>query len=358
MSQTSPKPVRRASRPSANPGSGDARWACLGDAVLLAGAFGLNFWVWLGFVRLGHIPSEYVRLSTLLVVPLVALRLALLAVGGLYRSRTPHLGFHELTVIALANTAATAALIVFNLMTPWIPSLGAAYPLDAGGTHVLRLPWGIVLNDWMFSLLALGGIRFLRHHYEAWLLRSRGPVARRTLIVGTGDAAARVGRDLFHQTAGGHLPVGLIDPEGENAGSRIHGLKVLGGLGRLREIVASARADEIVLALDQPSPRVVGEVLRRIPPNFPSLKLVPDLNSLMSGSVTVSALRPVGIEDLLGRSAGQAASRRRARRPAGPTGPDHGRGRLDRRRAGPPDARQPTASPHSSSISRKTTCSS
>lgn len=276
--------------------------ACVLDGALLAAGYGLNFWVWLGFIRLGHIPPEYVRLFGLTVVPLVALRLVLLWGAGLYRTLTPHLGFHELTVIGAANTAATGALAAFNLLTPWIASLGPLYPMDAGGTHVLRLPWGIVFNDWMLSLIVLGGVRFLRHQYDAAVMRGRSAEARRALIVGVGDAAARVARDLAAQTQGRHVPVGFIDPAGDSEGMRIHGIAVLGGLEAMEEAARREGVSEAIIALDSASPRIVREVVERLGRLAIALQIVPDLESLVSGRVQVSALRAVGIEDLLGRS--------------------------------------------------------
>lgn len=299
----SPRGAAGASRGPAGASRGPAgALACGLDAVLLASGYGLNFWVWLGFIRLGHIPPEYVRLFALTVVPLVGLRLMMLWGAGLYRTLTPHLGFHELKVIGAANTAATAALAAFNLLTPFIVSLGPLYPPDSGGSHILRLPWGIVFNDWMLSLIVLGGVRFLRHQYDTAVMRSRSGEGRRALIVGVGDAAARVARDLAAQTQGRHEPVGFIDPEGRSAGLNIHGLAVLAGLGGIAEAARREGAEEAIIALDRASPRVVREVVERLASLPLALQIVPDLDSLVSGHVQVSALRAVGIEDLLGRT--------------------------------------------------------
>lgn len=271
------------------------------DAALLATGLGLNFWVWLGFIRLGHIPPEYVLLFAWVVGPLVALRVGLLWAGGLYRTLTPHLGYHELTVIGAANTGATAGLVIFNLITPAVESLGG-FPLDSSGAHLLRVPWGIVFNDWMISLIALGGIRFLRHQYDARVVRLSAPESKPTLIVGTGQAAARVARDLAEQTQGRYVPAGFIDPESKNLGLRIHGLGVLGGIDSIPRAAEKAGASDVVIALDQASPRIVREIVELLSARKLNLKIVPDLDSLVSGNVQVSALRPVQIGDLLGRS--------------------------------------------------------
>lgn len=271
------------------------------DAALLATGYALNFWVWLGFIRLGHIPNEYVLLLAWTVAPVVALRLGLLWAGGLYRTLRPHLGYHELTVIGAANTGASVGLVIFNLLTPMIGSLGG-FPLDSSGEHILRLPWGIVFNDWMISLIALGGIRFLRHQYDARVMRTGAGVSKPTLIVGTGHAAARVARDLADQTQGRYAPAGFIDPEEKNVGLRIHGLSVLGGIAAIPEAAEKLGATDVVIALDQASPRIVRQVVQLLSERPLNLKIVPDLDSLVSGNVRVSALRPVQIGDLLGRS--------------------------------------------------------
>jgi len=300
MRQTAPIPSDASAKRS-GPNEAGGLLALTLDAALLATGLGLNFWVWLGFIRLGHIPPEYVLLFAWTVGPLVALRVGLLWAGGLYRTLTPHLGYHELTVIGLANTSASAVLVVFNLLTPTIGSLGGI-PLDSSGEHLLRVPWGIVFNDWMISLIALGGIRFLRHQYDARVVRLGAGTSRPTLIVGTGTAAARVARDLAEQTQGRYVPAGFIDPNEEHLGLQIHGLRVLGGVGALAKAAAETGASDVVIALDQPSPRVVREVVEQLTARKFNLKIVPDLEALVSGNVQVSALRPVQVGDLLGRS--------------------------------------------------------
>ncbi len=270
------------------------------DGLLLAAGLAINFEIWLRF-RHGQIPPAYLSLYFHVVIPIVFIRLALYQAFGLYRSIARHAGNYELMLIAGADTLATAIIIVLNAATALIPSLGD-FPLDSAHAHLLRMPWGIVFNDWMLALITTAGVRLLRRELAARFVAVFMPTeGKRVVIVGAGDAGEQVGRDLAVSTKGAFHPVAYVDPNPAMVGHKIHGLPVIGGLEDLPVLIGSLKADEIVIALDRPTPRVLNEIIVHCQSVRVGIKIVPPLTSVMTGGVAVSTLRPVEIEDLLGR---------------------------------------------------------
>ncbi len=270
------------------------------DGLLMAAGLAVNFELWLHF-RHGRVPEEYESLLLHVVGPIVLLRLGLFYAFGLYQSISRHAGNYEMLLIAAADSIATAVIILLNLCTSFISSLGG-YPLDSTEEHILRIPWGIVFNDWMLTLIATAGIRLLwREIVLRYFSSLRPEQTKRVLIIGAGDAGEQVARDLSKVTAGAYRPVAYVDPEPSMVGLKIHGIPVAGNLTDLAKIIERFRPDELVIALQRPTPRILSEIVEHCHSARLEFKIVPPLTSVMSGGVVINTLRRVEIEDLLGR---------------------------------------------------------
>lgn len=287
--------------PSFLPGNPILRRAALisMDTVLMAAGLAIIFSVWVP-LRSGSFPAEYVSLFAHAVGPVVVLRVALFWWFGLYRAMARRTGTYEIGLIALADTLATAVIVLLNFSTRFIPSLGS-WPVAFSGEHLLRLPWGVVLTDWMGVMIAIGGVRLLRRELEIGWLRLRPADQKRVLIVGAGDAGEQVARDLMLSTQGAYRPVAFVDPNPALLGMEIQGVPVVGNLDQLGPTIEKFNADEIVIALQAPAPRVISAIVDQCRSARLAFKIVPPLTSVMSGRIEVSMLRPVEIEDLLGR---------------------------------------------------------
>lgn len=272
------------------------------DGVALMAALAANFWIWLGFVRLGHIPGDYVLLFAHLALPWLTLRLLVYGAGGLYRRTIVRGSRHELATILIANTIIVCIVAGLNAATRFVPSLGPYYPLASGGDHILRLPWGIVAVDWMMGVLVTGGVRFFERELKDYALLAGGPAAKRALIVGTGPTAEHVAKNLVTTTRGAFRPIGFVENGAASGATRLYGLPLLGTLENFAKITESSRPDEIIIAVENPTPRLIRSIVEGGRGTRLRYKIVPDLASLMSGAAHVDPIRPVEIEDLLGRA--------------------------------------------------------
>ena len=205
--------------------------------------------------------------------------------------------------------------------------------------HRAAVPRGIWFIFLLLCLAFVAGSRLLTRTLIERPLPGR-IVARgkEAIVVGAGDAAQLVVKEMQRNPALGYTPIGLVDDDPRKRGLRIHGVRVLGTTDDLASILRDRRPDEVLIA----APSATGELRERVVEMCRSLgvgvKTLPGLTELVAGDFDlIRQLRPVEVEDVLGREpvevdldaiAGLPRRRDRAR---------HGRGRVDRRRAVPPD---------------------
>ncbi len=221
----------------------------------------------------------------LLVKPLVYFQF------GLYRRLWEYASIRELKLIAIAVTTASIivtviVLIVSFLMPRW------------------EFSRGVLVIDYVLSLLAVGGLRFSYRVISESQSTSIQPVSRpkRVLIAGAGDAGALVVREMQRNPQANLNPVGFVDDDPAKQKQEIHGTPVIGKLDELARLIDVKKVDEVIIAI----PSAPGQVVRKVAEicrtkNIPS-RTMPSLHELIGGKVSVNRLREVDITDLLRRA--------------------------------------------------------
>jgi FlaA1/EpsC-like NDP-sugar epimerase len=243
---------------------------------------------WLGAYWLRFnlaVPPEFLSaaLSTLYwVVPLQAL---VFWRFGLYRGIWRFASLPDLKRIVLA--VGLAALLI---------------PLVLILFHVSAVvPRSVLILDPLLLLIVMGGSRLAyrawKEHRLASLLR---PGSKPVLVAGAGLAADFLLRELARNPAGFHV-VGLLDDSHDKQGRLVQGIPVLGALDDVATCAKKMEVDDVVLAL----PSAAHEVRKRITQSCTEAGLnvmtIPSLEDLVAGRVSVSSLRRIELEDLLGR---------------------------------------------------------
>ncbi|MBX3228139.1 MAG: polysaccharide biosynthesis protein [Labilithrix sp.] len=169
-------------------------------------------------------------------------------------------------------------------------------------------PRSILILDFAFSILVVGGVRFgIRTIREVVLQSMRSTPARgesrrrRILVLGAGDAGEMLMREIVRIYGHRYDPVGFLDDASHKQNERIHGLPVLGPISDVVPICARERIDEIILAIPSMTGTQIRQIVGLCRPTGASLRTLPAVDSLIDGRVTVSQLADVAIEDLLGR---------------------------------------------------------
>lgn len=194
-----------------------------------------------------------------------------------------------------------AVLLVYTGIFSTLLTLAAGRIFAAGGG--VAVPWSVLLLDAVLFMTGAVGVRlYARARRQQAFARPRAPaIGRSTLIVGAGTAGQLVAREMLKNDRTGMSPIGFLDDDDSLHGKRILGLPVLGHTGDLIDIATAAKLELVVIA----TPSAPGSFIRRIVQLSREAgveaRTVPGLEDLLSGRVSIAALREVQIGDLLRR---------------------------------------------------------
>ncbi|HZR02050.1 MAG TPA: nucleoside-diphosphate sugar epimerase/dehydratase [Burkholderiales bacterium] len=254
--------------------------AILHDLTAAAVAWAVAFWLRFNL----DLPPQYfhIMLRTMLLV--LGVQAAIFWIFGLYRGIWRYASLHDLRVILTAvGLGALAVPALFVLLRVADP-----------------VPRSVFLLDPLLLVFLMGGSRLA---YRAWKEGRVASIKREdgtpVLILGGGDSADALIRDL----TGKHKwhAVGLLDDNAARQGRQIHGVPVRGVLADVKKVADDLDVHHAVIAM----PSVAHAVRRRAVElaTGAGLKVmtVPSFDDIVSGKVTVSQLREVELDDLLGR---------------------------------------------------------
>jgi FlaA1/EpsC-like NDP-sugar epimerase len=239
------------------------------------------------------VPDEYrwhyVRIWSVVVVA----KLLCLCVCGQFASLLTYFSLPDLRRVALATVLPFAGMLAW-----W--HLGSA-PLNSPATHMPTVPRGVIIVDTMLSFAGVVFVRILFRMVRERDFRLSGVsgTRQRVAIVGAGEVGARLAQELANKTRLGREPVVFFDDDTRKHSTRIHGIRVDGLLTAAR--LAELDIDEVIIAMPSAAARRMREVVALLRESGMAHTTVPSMEELASGKVQVTQLRPVEIEDLLGR---------------------------------------------------------
>ncbi len=258
------------------------------DAAMIAGALAFSY-----LIRFDGLPPDHYQKQFLLVVPYaVLLYLGMNMLWGVHSFVWRFTSLREALVIA--QSVASAALIALVLRILVLESYDA-----------VRVPFGVLIAHAALSYVGLLGARGLRriqfNYYNAKRKGTPFPErARNILLVGAGDTGMMLTQELAKRPD--FNIVGFLDDDPQKRRRVINGIRVLGTTRELRRVAAAHEVGEIVLSM----PTAPKSVARRVVADAETLGLrtstVPSLSEIVLGKVRLGRLRPVRMEDLLGRA--------------------------------------------------------
>ena len=121
------------------------------------------------------------------------------------------------------------------------------------------------------------------------------------LIVGAGSAGTMILREIQSSDRINYHAVGFLDDAPYKLRSTILGVRVLGTTDDVEKIVKDYDVNLIIIAIPGASAKVIKEISAKCVNAKCEVKILPGLYQLVDGQVSVSKLRHVDVNDLLGR---------------------------------------------------------
>jgi len=232
------------------------------------------------------IPEEFTASMLQSLCWVVSLQAFIFIVFGLYRGVWRFASVSDLKRIFLAIAAATALITaaLFMLQTDIV------------------IPRSVIILDPLLLILMMGGSRFV---YRAWkehqlygiTLKQGNPV----IVLGAGEAAVALVKDLARSPQ--WQVVGLLDDDSSMLGREIFGVKVKGKINDLAVISKRLNVVHVIVAMPSAHHQKRRQAIELANQLGLEVLTVPAIDDLISGKVSVSQIRKVDVEDLLGRDA-------------------------------------------------------
>ena len=249
------------------------------DFVLLAFASYLGYAIRYNF----YIPGSFTDACLKLSIVFPGLTIAIFAALGEYNTIWQHAGTEDCIKFFWSYIVSILTLIIVNYVSEYL----YFYPRIS---IVLTFALGIIF---------CGGLRF------SWLMSKSvhiNPKNQRakTLIIGAGEAGAFLARDLMRFDSDLY-PYAFVDDDKSKVGRQVSGLKVLGTTEDLQHIIETQNFKVVLIAIPSVNGKKIRELYDTLSQLNVQVRILPSLRELAGGQISVTKLRNVKLEDLLGR---------------------------------------------------------
>lgn len=158
----------------------------------------------------------------------------------------------------------------------------------------------LLMVTWLLHMFLIGGSRFAwRVFRDTYIIK---PILKkRTLIIGAGSAGTMVARQLLNNRDAELLPVGFIDDCTKKQHLDILGIPVVGNISQIKHAVEKLQIDNIVIAIPSLSKKLLNTIFEECIQTRAKTQIIPKLEDLVTGKISVNQFRDVEVEDLLGR---------------------------------------------------------
>ena len=193
------------------------------------------------------LPVYYDRYLSWEILGLVAaIKLSIFALSGFYNRWWRYVSTRDMW--GAARGVVAASLVTFLVFTFF-------------EVHVAAVPRTVWIIDGLLTLAFVAGSRMLvRTIIERPQGRSIVARGKEVIVVGAGDAAQLILKEMLRTPTLGYTPIGLIDDDPRKKNLRLHGIRVLGTTDELPHILHDRRPDELLIAI----PSASGETRQRI----------------------------------------------------------------------------------------------
>jgi FlaA1/EpsC-like NDP-sugar epimerase len=159
-----------------------------------------------------------------------------------------------------------------------------------------------LVTTWMLHVLLIGGSRFSWRVYRDQFVRHEHKTGmKNVLIVGAGKGGTMLARQLFNNQDLGLKPSAFIDDDIHKQRLQILGIPVAGTSKDIVHTVEKYKIDLIVLAIPSLNKEELSRIFEECSKTKVKTQIMPKIEDIMLGVVSVNQFRDVEVEDLLGR---------------------------------------------------------
>lgn len=168
----------------------------------------------------------------------------------------------------------------------------------------MRMPVSYYLMKYVILIAGIGSLRFtyrILRMFQEKRIGGHGDSRKKTMVVGAGEAGAMIIKEFQNSRYLDQKVCCVIDDNEGKQGKYLRGVQIMGGREDIPRLAHEMEIDEIVVAMPSASHSEVKAILQICQETSCELKVLPGLYQMINGEVSVSKLRRVEIEDLLGR---------------------------------------------------------
>ena len=256
------------------------------DILAVNAAYFLALWFRFD-CKFSKIPAEYLSAWRSFIPLYTIICLLIFWRLRLYKSIWRFVSYSELILVA-ASSILTAGLHI--ILITWL---------------YMRMPVTYYVFGAVLQFLFILGIRF-SYRFVLLLRNSRSGgtrehPAQRVMLIGAGAAGRMILRDISRSSEVTEQVVCIIDDNPQKWNHYIDNIPIVGGRDSILEAADKYKVEKIYLAIPSATPAQRRDILNVCQETGCELKNLPGLYQLILGQITVSAMKPVSVEDLLGR---------------------------------------------------------
>ncbi|HEV8338517.1 MAG TPA: hypothetical protein VGR25_02530 [bacterium] len=179
----------------------------------------------------GGLPPSVTAVLPLVLPALVAIKMSVLYMSGVYRGEWRYAGFLDVVVLLRAATLASLVSVTVLVLT----------------TRLVNVSRAALILDWLLTVGFLSGARLSIRLLQEMLAAQRS-VGRPVLLFGAGEGGLLLLAELRNNPALGLRPVGFLDDDPGKQGTQLRGIPVLGTRRDIPELVRRLQIAEVVVA--------------------------------------------------------------------------------------------------------------
>ena len=235
--------------------------------------------------QFSSIPEEFLDVITKYEIYFIIITLLVFIVFRIYSSLWEYAGIEEVFSIILACLLSE----LFKI-------------------GIIAVTWSVMPRSWyvldvLYLMILIGGSRFvyrmarMRRHNRAFPWRKR----KRVMVIGGGEAGRALIAEIQNSQYLNQQVCCIIDDDPAKQGKYIKGIKIVGGRNTIKWNVTRYNIQQIIVTIPSAGAATLRPILDICKETECELLIIPGVYQLVNGEVSVSKLRPVSIDDLLGR---------------------------------------------------------